>query len=505
VTTPPNVLTRRVFLAGVGTVYLCAFLSLWVQIDGLIGSRGILPAEAFLEYAGSRLGADRYAVLPTLLWWTPVSDGALHVFCAAGVLFSVFLLIGFLPVVSCVMLWASYLTLYTVSRTFLSFQWDILLLEMGFLAIFYAPLGAVWPRSPAWSVPPPRPATWLLRLLVFKLMFSSGVVKLTSGDPTWWNLTALAVHYETTCLPTWTGWYMHQLPMWCHRVSVVLMFFTELILPFFVFGPRRLRIVAAVGFTGLMIFIGATGNYGFFNLQALVLCLPLLDDDFLPRRRRGEPEQASVQPGVPVRRLWRWPPFVTVPLAVVITVLTLVPLVRAFRVVVDWPAPLATLDRGQQPFHLVNGYGLFARMTTQRPEIIVEGSQDGVSWLPYEFEWKPGDPRRRPGFVQPHMPRLDWRMWFAALGSADREGWFYPFCQRLLQGAPAVLGLLASNPFPDAPPRYLRATLWDYRFTSWGEGGDAWWDRSELRPYTPVLTLDEGGQLRAADLPSVRR
>jgi hypothetical protein len=283
------------------------------------------------------------------------------------------------------------------------------------------------------------------------------------------------------------------------------MFFTEHILPFFVFGPRRLRIVAAVGFTGLMIFIGATGNYGFFNLQALVLCLPLLDDDCLPRRRRGEPEQASVQPGVPVRRLWRWPPFVTVPLAVVITVLTLVPLVRAFRVVVDWPAPLATLDRWQQPFHLVNGYGLFARMTTQRPEIIVEGSQDGVSWLPYEFEWKPGDPRRRPGFVQPHMPRLDWRMWFAALGSADREGWFYPFCQRLLQGAPAVLGLLASNPFPDAPPRYLRATLWDYRFTSWGEGGDAWWDRSELRPYTPVLTLDEGGQLRAADLPSIRR
>jgi hypothetical protein len=128
---------------------------------------------------------------------------------------------------------------------FLSFQWDILLLEMGFLAIFYAPLGAVSPRSPAWSVAPPRPVAWLLRLLVFKLMFSSGVVKLSSGDPTWWNLTALAVHYETTCLPTWTGWYMHQLPMWCHKVSAGLMFVTELVLPFFVFGPRMVRIVAA--------------------------------------------------------------------------------------------------------------------------------------------------------------------------------------------------------------------------------------------------------------------
>lgn len=498
-TTPPNVLTRRAFLVALGVVYLAAFLSLWVQIDGLIGSQGILPAESFLAYAGSRLGPDRYAVLPTLLWWMPVTDGALHLFCACGVLFSAFLLAGFLPVISCVMLWASYLSLYTVSRTFLSFQWDILLLEMGFLAIFYAPLGAVWPRSPAWSAPPPRPVTWLLRLLVFKLMFSSGVVKLSSGDPTWWNFTALAVHYETTCLPTWTGWFMHQLPMWCHKISVGFMFIAELLLPFFVFGPRRLRIVAAAGFTGLMIFIGATGNYGFFNLQALALCIPLLDDDCLPRRWRGRRKQVAVESGGRARGIWRWPSFVTVPLAVVLTVLTVLPLVRAFRVVVDWPAPLAMLDRWQQPFHVVNGYGLFARMTTERPEIVVEGSNDGTSWLPYEFKWKPGDPQRRPGFMQPHMPRLDWRMWFAALGSAEREGWFYPFCQRLLQGSPAVLGLLAGNPFPDSPPRYLRATLWDYRFTLWRNETNAWWERSELRPYTPVLTLDERGQLRAAE------
>jgi hypothetical protein len=196
---------------------------------------------------------------------------------------------------------------------------------------------------------------------------------------------------------------------------------------------------------------------------------------------------------------------VTFPLAAVLTVLTVVPLVRAFRVHVDWPAPLATLDRWQQPFYIVNGYGLFARMTTERPEIIVEGSNDGASWAAYEFKWKPGDPLRRPAFVQPHMPRLDWRMWFAALGNAEREGWFYPFCQRLLQGSPAVLGLLATNPFPDAPPRYVRATLWDYRFTGWADGTDAWWSRSELGPYTPVLTLDARGQLRAADRLTGRR
>lgn len=495
----PQHVIRRIFLAGVGVVYLSAFLSLWVQIDGLIGSSGILPAESFLAQVASRFGAERYTILPTLLWWTPASDSALHLLCAAGALFSVFLVAGFLPVVSCVVTWISYLSLYTVSRTFLSFQWDILLLEMGFLSIFYSPLRALTPRSPAWSAPPPRPLTWLLHLLVFKLMFSSGVVKLSSGDPTWWNLTALSVHYETTCLPTWTGWYMYQLPLWFHRMSALVMFATELVLPFFVFGPRALRIAAAIGFTGLMVFIGATGNYGFFNLQAIVLCIPLLDDDCLPRSLRRRLERISIERTEVQRSNANWPSLVTVPLAVLLTVLTIVPLVRAFRVYVDWPAPLAALDRWQQPFYIVNGYGLFANMTTRRPEIIIEGSNDGTSWAAYEFKWKPGNPYRRPEFVEPHMPRLDWRMWFAALGSAEREGWFYPFCLRLLEGSPSVLDLLGPDPFPDAPPRYLRATLWDYQFTRWGSDTDAWWIRSRLGPYTPVLTLDGRGRLRVAD------
>jgi hypothetical protein len=285
--------------------------------------------------------------------------------------------------------------------------------------------------------------------------------------------------------------------MWCHKLSVALMFVSELMLPFFVFGPRLLRIVAAIGFAGLMVFIGATGNYGFFNLQAIVLCLPLLDDDCLLRRARGWLERVAAEAAGMARPGWSWPAFVTLPLAMVLTVLTVIPLVRAFRVYAEWPAPLATLDRWQQPFYIVNGYGLFARMTTERPEIIVEGSHGGTNWSAYEFKWKPGDPYRRPEFVEPHMPRLDWRMWFAALGSAEREGWFYPFCLRLLQGSPAVLGLLEHNPFPHAPPRYLRATLWDYRFTRWGSGSDAWWTRRELRPYTPVLALDTQGRLRA--------
>jgi len=166
------------------------------------------------------------------------------------------------------------------------------------------------------------------------------------------------------------------------------------------------------------------------------------------------------------------------------------------------PEPLLELYELQGGFQLVNGYGLFAHMTTERPEIIVEGSRDGIDWKPYAFRWKPGDPMRRPGFVQPHMPRLDWQMWFAALGSYRSSGWFLPFCQRLLQGSPAVLELLASNPFPGSPPKYLRATLYDYHFTSWAQWRDtgAWWWRDRPRPYVPALELSADGRLKTADI-----
>jgi hypothetical protein len=489
-----QLLVRRAFLAGLALVYLVAFLSLWVQIDGLIGSQGILPAATGLARTRARLGDARHLSFPTVLWWLGAGDGTLHALCAAGVLLAALLAAGVAPSLTAFLLWLDYLSLYTVSGAFLSFQWDILLLETGALAVLYAPPAAWLPTSRGWAAPPSRAVTWMLRLLLAKLMFSSGVVKLASGDPTWWNLTALAVHYETTCLPTWTGWYVHQFPLWFHKTSAVLMFAGELVLPFLIFGPRRLRLLAAAGFAALMAFIGGTGNYGFFNLQTLVLCVPLLDDDVLPGRwraflRRVLPEGSPLAASRPPRG---WPAAVTVPVAVVLAVANAVPVGNAFRASIPWPASLLRLYRAQQPFHLVNGYGLFARMSTRRPEIVIEGSDDRRSWRPYEFRWKPSDPRRRPAFVQPHMPRLDWRMWFAALGTAQRERWFYPFCQRLLEGSPAVLALLATNPFPERPPRYLRATLHDYRFTRWGDGETAWWRRRVIGPYTPTLSLSAG-------------
>jgi hypothetical protein len=506
-----DLLVRRVFVASLAGVYLIAFVSLWLQIDGLVGSRGILPAQAFLDAVEQELGIQRWWRLPTLAWLTDASDVALHGLCVAGVISSLLLLVGVAPAFSAAAAWLFYLSLYSICGEFLSFQWDILLLEAGFLAIFYAPPLALSPRSRAWSAPPSRPIVFLLRLLIAKLMFLSGVVKLAGGDPTWRNLTALTYHYETTCLPTWTGWAIHLLPLWFHQISAIGMFCIELVVPFLAFGPRRLRLLAAAAFAGLMFFIGATGNYGFFNLLAVVLCLPLLDDRILPARLRGWHYNRKAAGGSRAQSVTRahvsargWPSWVTLPLAAVVVALTLVPLTRAFRVGIALPTPLLQFYHAQARFQLVNGYGLFARMTTERPEIILEGSHDGNEWQAYDFRWKPGDLQRRSGFVQPHMPRLDWQMWFAALGNYRSSGWFLPFCQRLLQGAPPVLDLLASNPFPDHPPRYLRAAVYDYHFTTWAErrATGAWWRRDRPRAYAPVMELSPDGRLRAVELGS---
>jgi hypothetical protein len=284
-------LSRWLLLRLLGLVFLVAFVSLWVQVHGLVGSRGILPVGEFLERVHERLGSESYRMLPTLAWLSH-SDAMLHGLCAGGVVLSGLLIAGVAPVPVVFAAWATYLSLQIAAQVFLGFQWDTLLLESAFCTLFYAPAG-LRPRRP-WAGPQPHPAgRWLLWLLLFKLMFLSGAVKLVSLDETWWSLTALEYHYFTTCLPLWTGWYAQHLPAWAQKLSVLGMFVVEIGVPFLIFSPRRLRIAAAFALVSLQAGIAATGNYGFFNLLSMVLCVPLLDDAFLarfvPRRDDGVP------------------------------------------------------------------------------------------------------------------------------------------------------------------------------------------------------------------------
>jgi len=490
---PKYFLTRWIFLRALGMIYLIAFVSLWTQISGLIGHNGILPTDQFMTAVRQQcnahgIGMERYHLLPTFCWFD-ASDASLNFQCAAGSVLAMLLIAGIAPVPSLVLLWLFYLSLATVGRDFLGFQWDNLLLEAGFLAIFFAPLQFL-PR-PSGETPPSRLVLWLLRLLLFKLMFSSGSVKLLSGDSNWRNLTALTFHYQTQPLPTWIAWYANQLPLWFEKTSCAAMFGIELGAPFLVFAPRRLRFCGGAAIAFLQILILLTGNYTFFNWLTLALCLLLLDDFVLAKVAPAVLCRAftlTLQPStLSLRRV------ITVPLAVLVTVLCVFQVSLTLGARPAWLFPVLKTDAWLQPFRTFNGYGLFAVMTTERREIIVEGSDDGVNWLPYEFKYKPGDVNRRPAFVAPHQPRLDWQMWFAALGDYRQNPWFVNFCERLLQGSPETLALLESNPFPNHPPRYIRAEFYDYHFTNFAErrATGAWWKREFIGEYLPPISLQE--------------
>jgi hypothetical protein len=454
---PTYRLANALFLRLLGLCYLAAFVSLWVQVDGLIGSRGILPVKDLLEAARAQLGGQRWTMLPTFCWWN-ASDGFLHLLCGGGALCS----------------------LSVAGQNFLEFQWDVLLLEAGFLGIWLAPLRR-WRVGAA--LEPPWAARALLCWLLFRLMFSSGFVKLSSGDPNWRNLTALAYHYWTQPLPPWTAWFVAQLPLSFHKLSCLVMFAIELGAPFLIVAPRRLRLAACAALAGLQLIIAATGNYAFFNLLSLSLCVLLLDDAVFPRALR---ERAARDPRASAGR---WPGLVLAPVLGVVLVASLIFFAATLRLRVPWPGAAISLARATMPFRSVGTYGLFMVMTTSRPEIVVEGSDDGRSWLSYEFRWKPGETTRRPRFVAPHQPRLDWQMWFAALGTCEENPWFLAFLDRLLEGSPAVERLLLRNPFPSHPPRYIRAVLYDYRFTDSAarRATGAWWRREARGLYCPTL------------------
>ena len=487
---PTYFIARRWFLRALGLVYLIAFVSLWVQVDGLIGSNGITPVSQFLSAVRGQIGTRALSILPTLCWLSS-SDGFLHFLCGSGVVLSLLLIFGIAPAISLIALFVFYLSLTIAGQTFLSFQWDILLLEAGFLSIFLAPF-QLWPKRGR-EPPVSRVALFLPKFLLFKLMVMSGVVKLTSGDDCWWNLTALDYHYWSQPLPTIFAWWADQNAEWFKHFSVAFCLIVEIIVPIFFWAPRRLRLIACGLVVFLQIVIALTGNYCFFNLLAIALCL-LLIDDAVWRRRRSAAQTDGGTRAVVSESIG---PRLSISAAAIVIIVTL-PLnawliFTAFKPEATWPRSLAFFYEQIEPFRIANSYGLFRVMTKDRREIVIEGSADGIDWHPYEFKWKPGDVMRAPGWCAPHQPRLDWQMWFAALGSYQQNPWFTRTAVCLLEGKSDVTRLFARNPFAGHPPRYVRAIVYRYRFTTATEHrqSGAWWKRQELGEYLPTVSLDQ--------------
>jgi len=482
---PGYLLSRWLFLRLLGLVYLVAFLSLASQITGLVGEHGLLPVGPFLERAHATYGGAAHWLFPTLCW-LGAGDTMLRALCAAGAALALLLIGGVAQAPVLLLLWLCYLSLSVAGQTFLWFQWDGLLLETGLLAVLLAPTQLV--PSVTRERPPLPPARWLAWWLLFRLMVLSGATKLASGDPTWRQLTALDYHFWTQPLPTWTAWYAHWLPEPMHRGMTLVMLAIELLVPWLIFVPERWR-RARHAACGLLVVgqlgIALTGNYGFFNLLALVLCVPLLDDGILRRvlplrLTAGEPEP-------------RWRVYGTRGVGSALALLSLLAFAREIA---------QTLPRARRPFEnplldavaplrSVNGYGLFRVMTTERREIVIEGSDDSLHWREYGFRWKPGDVSRRPAFMAPHMPRLDWQMWFAALDPDGAAAWLVPLAGHVLRGTPEVLALLGENPFAARPPKYVRLVYYRYRFSTPAEraGTGAWWHRDLVGYLTRPLSV----------------
>ncbi|MGB6906629.1 MAG: lipase maturation factor family protein [Methyloceanibacter sp.] len=467
---PPRYdLVSFLFLRLLGLVYLAAFVSFAVQAQGLIGSHGILPVAELVDNLAGRFGPERFFLVP-MVFWLSDSDAAIQAVCWAGAGLSLLLVVNVLPRLSLFLLFVLYLSLTYAGQTFMTYQWEQFLLETGFAALLLSFAT--------------RPGIWLLRWLLFRFMFMSGVVKLLSGDASWWDLSALSHHFLTQPLPTPLAWYAAQMPTGLLTFATGSMFFIELVLPFFIFAPRRLRFVAAFGFLLLEFCILITGNYNWFNFQTMLLCLPLFDDaalrSILPRRL------AELQPRPPApRRVVR---IIVNALALLIVFCSLVRMDLRFGG--SPPALALTVDGWIRPLNIVSAYGLFSIMTTKRHEIVIEGSHDGIEWREYEFRYKPGDLSRAPPWNIPHQPRLDWQMWFAALDNPNRLRWFWRFLERLLENEPTVTALLERNPFADKPPVYVRALFYDYNFTgSEDKASGQWWNRKLLGEYVPPVQL----------------
>jgi predicted DCC family thiol-disulfide oxidoreductase YuxK len=468
---PPRYdLVSFLFLRLFGLIYLSAFVSFAVQAQGLIGSNGILPVAGLVDAVAGRLGPERFFLAP-MVFWLNDSDTAIQAVCWAGAGLSLLLVVNLWPRLNLFLLYALYLSLFYGGQVFMNYQWDTFLLETGFVALLlsFATM----------------PGIWLLRWLLFRFMFMSGVVKLLSGDPNWWNLSALSDHFLTQPLPTPLAWYAAQLPPGLLQFATGSMFVVELILPFLIFCPRRLRFCAGFGILLLQSCILITGNYNWFNLQTMLLCLPLFDDAAI---RKISPPRL-VRP-LPVRH--QAPPrtvtAVVSALAVLIVFCSLVRMDERFGG--NPPMVAQAIDGLIEPLHIVSAYGLFSVMTMKRDEIVIQGSNDGSEWRDYEFRYKPGDVARAPLWNIPHQPRLDWQMWFAALDDPRRLPWFSRFLERLLRNEPTVTALLEKNPFPDKPPIYVRAEFYDYTFAGSEEKAKGqWWDRQLLGLYFPAVHL----------------
>lgn len=466
---PEYWLGREVLERGAAVVYLLAFVAAATQFRALIGEHGMQPIPRFLAgqsfWRTPSLFHLRYSdrLFSTVSWF----GAGLAAAIVAGAADAVPLWAAMLMWLA---LWVLYLSIVNVGQTWYAFGWESLLLETGFLMIF---LGND-------RVAPPVLTLWAARLLLFRVEFGAGLIKMR-GDPCWRDLTCLYYHHETQPMPGPLSWFFHHLPKPLHRIEVAGNHFSQLIVPFGLFAPQPVAGIAAAIIVVTQLWLVASGNFAWLNWVTILLACSAIDDSWV----------GSVglrhHPAFPATPVW----FAALVIAFAAAVLFM-----SYWPVRNMLSPRQRMNMSFNSFHLVNTYGAFGSIGRTRREVVIEGTAeahlgDQTVWKEYEFKGKPGAVRRLPRQWAPYHLRLDWLMWFAAISPSYAQPWLTPFLQRLLRNDRPTLRLLRHNPFPDSPPRYVRALLYEYRFTTPAElrRERAWWHRTLIGGYVRPMAL----------------
>lgn len=468
------VLAREVLQRGVAAIYVIAFVSAVAQFPALLGERGLLPAPEFLRTAYARRQL-------TIFRWR-YSDRMLRLISIAGAVIAASIVLGlpqlgppWLPMVLFIVLWLAYMSIVNIGQTFYGFGWESLLLEAGFLVAF---LGSN-------EVAPPLTVILLTRWLVFRLEFGAGMIKMR-GDRSWKDLTALTYHHETQPMPNPMSRFAHLLPRWFHKGEVLGNHFAQLVVPFFLFAPQPVASIAATIIILTQAWLVVTGNFAWLNVLTIILAFSAVGDE-------------AVRWLIPV---FPEPQFGETPLWFIVVVLgvTLLLLMLSWWPLRNLFARRQLMNASFNRWHLVNAYGAFGSVTKERFEVIVEGTvaddplDPAAEWREYEFKGKPGDPRAIPRQYAPYHLRLDWLMWFLALGSPD-SGWFSMLLLRLLEADRPTLRLLRSDPFNGERPKWVRARLYLYKFATHRQRREfgLWWMREEAGTLVRPVALRKSG------------
>ena len=459
--------SRLIFERGLALIYLIAFIVVINQFIPLLGDRGLLPVPRFVQAVPFRESPS--------LFYLRATDGVFRAAGWLGVMLSIVALTGVVQHRSALaagilwgLLWVLYLSFVNVGQTFYGFGWESLLLEVGFFTIL----------AGASTTSPPTIVNWIYRWTLFRLMFGAGLIKIR-GDACWRDLTCLDYYFETQPIPNSLSWYFHWLPRPVLHGGVAFNHIVELVVPFGYFLPQPFAGIAGVITIVFQLTLIVSGNLSWLNWLTVVLAFTTLDNRFLAWLPISMP---ALQPLPQVQRI------AVYALGVLVAFLSIAPTLNML-------SPNQVMNTSFNPLQIVNTYGAFGSITRERFEIAIEGTADesveSATWREYQFKGKPGDPSRRPSQIAPYHLRLDWLMWFAAMGSARDYEWFSPLILKLLEGDAATLGLLESNPFPDRPPRWIRARMFRYTFTTTAERQRTgqWWNREVVGDYFPAVRI----------------